>query len=202
MASGMTTLLAVNEIAETVTPFHTGSAPSASTDPDVYSKALLFLEREDKRIQSQGWPENTENSQTFTASGGAIAVANTVLRVRASNSSAHRTLVIRDDSGTQKLYDADNGTFTFGTTEVVFCDTVTKLDFVDLPPLLQDVIVAKAKWEFQRRIGKDPQIDQALYQEYVQAEVALDRNQPDRQQPFNVQPMIPGASAPRQDKKE
>lgn len=202
MASGMTILLAVNEIVETLTPFPTDTAPTDSTKPDIYSKALLFLEREDKRIQSQGWPENSENSQTFTASGGAIAVADTILRVRASNSSAHRTLVIRDDTGTQKLYDADNGTFAFGTTEIVFCDTVTKLDFVDLPPLLQDVIVAKAKWEFQRRIGKNAQMDQALHQEYVQAEVALDRNQPDRQQPFNVQPMIPGAAPQREDRKE
>jgi hypothetical protein len=208
MASGMTKLLAVNEISETVTPFHTGAVPSSSANPDIYSKAMLFLDRESKRIQSQGWPENTENSETFTAdASGAITVLSTILRVRASNSSAHRTFVIRHDAtaaegSEQKLYDADNGTFEFGNLEVVFCDTVHLLSYENLPPLLQDVIVAKAKWEFQRRIGKNAQMDQALHQEYVQAEVALDRNQPDRQQPFNVQPMIPGAAPQKEDKKE
>ena len=200
MASGMTTLLAVNEIVETLTPFPTDTAPTDSTKPDIYSKALLFLEREDKRVQSQGWPENSENSEAYTATAGAIEVLDTVLRVRSASNSAHRTLVIRDNSGTQQLYDSDNGTFVFGNTETVLLDTVEKLSFANLPPLLQDVIVAKAKWEFQRKFGKDPQVDQALYQEYVQAEIVLDRNRPDRQQPFNVQPMIPGASQQKQAK--
>ena len=194
MASGMTIIEAINEIIETVGEFPLASTVSPvpdGTGTSIYHRARMFLDREDTRIQSLGWPENTVKCDSHTASSGAITIADTILRVRAEGKSGHRNLVIRDDSGTQKLYDADNGTFTFDTTEEVFLDTVTKLSFVDLPPLLQDVIVAKAKMEFQRRIQGNPQIDQALNQEYITAEMNLDRIRPDWQQPFNIQPMIP-----------
>lgn len=195
MASGMAIIDAINEIVETVGEFPLATTVSPvpdGTGTSIYHRARSFLNREDTRIQSLGWPENTVKCDSHVASGGVITIADTILRVRAEGKSGHRSLVIRTDGSTQKLYDADNGTFTFDTTEEVFLDTVSKLSFVDLPPLLQDVIVAKSKMEFQRRIQGNPQIDQALNQEYMSAEMNLDRIRPDWQQPFNIQPMIPG----------
>lgn len=205
MASGMTIIDAINEIIETVGEFPLASTVSPvpdGTGTSIYHRARSFLNREDTRIQSLGWPENTVKCASHTASGGAITINDTILRVRAEGKSGHRNLVIRTEGVTQKLYDSDNGTFTFDTTEEVFLDTVSKLSFVDLPPLLQDVIVAKSKMEFQRRIQGNAQVDHALNQEYVSAEMNLDRIRPDWQQPFNIQPMIPssGGGATKQAK--
>ena len=211
MATSMTVLDAVNEIVETVGEFPmTGTAPTGS-GTSIYDRAKQFLDRENKRIQSLGWPENTIMCKGIVsdATDGTIKseddvsptpnkqLGTNVLRVRAAGSDAHRTLVLRDSDGVgppagPQLWDANKDTGNFGNDVTVFLDIVYLLDFADLPVLLQDVIVAKAKMEFQRRIQGNPQHDQALYQEYIQAEVALDRNRPDTVQPFNVQPMIPG----------
>jgi hypothetical protein len=210
MASGMTVIDAINEIIETVGEFPLASTVEPvpdGTGTSIYHRARSFLNREDTRIQSLGWPENTVKCASHTASGGFITINDTVLRVRSEGKSGHRNLVIRHDATAgvgfeQRLYDADNGTFTFTSTEQVFLDTVSKLSFENLPPLLQDVIVAKSKMEFQRRIQGNAQVDHALNQEYVTAEMNLDRIRPDWQQPFNIQPMIPssGGGATKQAK--
>ena len=199
--SGLSVIDAINEIVETVGEFplasNTNPVPDG-TGTSIYHRARQFLDREDKRLQSLGWPENTIMSKKFTANGsnGTIGsgegLTTTVLRVRAAGPDAHRTIVMREAGGTQLLHDSNADTNNFGNSAEVYLDTVYLLDFIDLPSLLQDVIVAKAKMEFQRRIQGNPQLDQALYQEYIQAEVALDRIRPDTVQPFNVQPMIPG----------
>ena len=194
MASGMTIKDAINEMVETIGEYPLGASAATpdGTGASIYDRARQFLDREDKRMQSMGWPENTVMSKEFTAAGGAIGIADTVLRVRAAGSSAHRNLIIRDDSGTQKLFDGNDDTFVFETTEKVYLDVVSKLDFIDLPPLLQDVVVAKSKLEFQRRIQGSPTTDAALMQDYAVAQAALDRHPMLSEQPFNTQPLIAG----------
>ena len=205
MASGYTFVAALNEVVETVGEFPMAGStkPSAQTPADttsIYYRAEQFLDRESKRYQSQGWPENTSLAKQFTASDAAneISVANTILRVRSAGPDKHRSLVIRDDSGTQKLYDADEETFKFfavdqyGNTspDSVFLDVTEELEFQDLPPLLQDVITASSKLKFQRRMQGNPQVDAQLLQEYQMAESLLDRNKPELDQPFNIRPVI------------
>ena len=209
MASGMTFVDAINELVETIGEFPMAGStkPSAQSTPDttsIYYQAERFLSRESQRFQSQGWPENTTLSKKFTATDSKIGIANTVLRVRAAGPDRHRNLVIRDDSGTQRLYDADRESFRFyevddyGHTSdgSVFLDVVDELDFEDLPPLLQDVVVAGSKMKFQRRMQGNSTIDQQLVQEYVLAEQLLDRNKPLFPQNFNVAPKV-GQSQPR-----
>ena len=194
MASGMTIKDAVNEMVETIGEYPLGASAATpdGTGTSIYDRARQFLDREDKRMQSMGWPENTVMSKEFTASGGDIGIPNTILRVRAAGSSAHRNMIIRDDSGTQKLYDGNADTFAFGSTEKVYLDVVSKLDFIDLPPLMQDVVVAKSKMEFQRRIQGSPQVDAALMQDYAVSQAALDRHPMVAEQPFNTQPLMAG----------
>lgn len=220
MATSMALLDAVNEIVETVGEFPMTGTVASGTGTSIYDRARQFLDRENKRVQSQGWPENTIMCKGIVADAtdGTIKsvddaspaneqLGTTALRVRAAGSDTHRTLVLRvgDGSGTPagpQLWDANKDTGDFGNGVTVFLDIVYLLDFVDLPVLLQDVIVAKSKMEFQRRIQGNPQLDQALYQEYIQAEVQLDRHRPDTVQPFNVQPMIPGGPSGGAQKKE
>ena len=113
MATSMTVLDAVNEIVETVGEFPmTGTAPTGS-GTSIYDRAKQFLDRENKRIQSLGWPENTIMCKGIVsdATDGTIKseddvsptpnkqLGTNVLRVRAAGSDAHRTLVLRDSDG-------------------------------------------------------------------------------------------------------
>lgn len=223
MASGYTFVQAINEIVEVVGEFPmTGNTkPSALNTPDTtsnYARAEQFIDRYSKRIQAQGWPENTTFAKKFTSAqvtghtgtnGFKIAIADTVLRVKAAGPDEHRTLVIRYDADAenpaqndvplQRLYDANNQTFAFGTAATdVYLDVVEELAFENLTVHLQDVIIGQAKMAFQRRLQGNLNMDTALSSEYIQAEAQAPRNAPEIDQPFNTRPMIPGTGGGQQ----
>jgi hypothetical protein len=249
MAIGMTMVEAINEVVETITEFPMSGAtkPSASGDTtSVYRRAEDFIVREDKRMQSQGWPENTEANvrldlatavgsddlytvgigtpaaadaaSTFLFDTGVIQsnTAGSTLRVRGAGEDEHRTLVLRKPGALWSyfsdspalftkvtevsLYDSNYHTFDCGlsgTRTTATLDFVFHLDFESISPMLQDVIVARSKMNFQRRMQGNPQVDQALQQEYIAAEASLTRNMPDMTQSWNMRPAIPQA-APQQ----
>ena len=194
--------------------------PSALNTPDTtsnYARAEQFIDRYSKRIQAQGWPENTTFAKKFTSaqvtghtgtSGFKIAIADTVLRVKAAGPDAHRTLVVRydldtDNAGTdvplQRLYDANAQSFSFGLAATdVHIDVVEELAFENLTVHLQDVIIGQAKMAFQRRLQGNLNMDTALSSEYIQAEAQAPRNAPEIDQPINTRPMIPGTGGGQQ----
>ena len=220
MASGYTFVQAINEIVETVGEFPmSGTAkPSAAGDTTSnYARAEQFIDRYSKRVQAQGWPENTTFAKQFTSAqvtghtgtnGFKIGIADTILRVKSAGPDEHRTLVIRydadaDNAGTdvpaQRLYDANNQTFIFGTSATnVHLDIVEELAFENLTVHLQDVIIGQAKVAFQRRLQGNLNMDTVLSSEYIQAEAQAPRNEPEIEQPFNTRPMIPGMGGGQQ----
>jgi hypothetical protein len=217
MASGYTFVQAINEIVEVVGEFPMSGTtkPSALGTPDItsnYARAEQFIDRYSKRVQAQGWPENTTFAKKFTSaqvtghtgtSGFKITIPNSVLRVKAAGPDEHRSLVVRfdadaDNAGTdvplQRLYDANNQSHSFGTAATeVYVDVVEELIFDNLSVHLQDVIIGQAKMAFQRRLQGNLNMDQALSSEYIQSEAQAPRNAPELDQPFNTRPMIPGA---------
>jgi hypothetical protein len=212
--TGYTFVQAINEIVEVVGEFPmTGSIkPSALGTPDTtsnYARAEQFVDRYNKRIQAQGWPENTTFSKKYTsadAGGSAFQVSfggdSNVLRVKSAGSSSHRDLVLRVDGADgdrMKVYDANQDSFTLAAVaEDIFLDVVVQLDFEDLTAHLQDVIIGQAKMAYQRRLQGNLNMDQALSHEYMQSEAQAPRNAPDIEQPFNVRPMIPGSGGGQQ----
>jgi hypothetical protein len=228
---GMTFVDAINEVVETILEFPMSGTikPSGLSDTSsVYFRAEQFLDRENKRIQAWGWPENTQMAKEYTTADGNAAAsavipgigghllfttAGEVLKVRGGGKDAHRILIYRqvawtfnpgagvEDYEETALYDMDRGSYdvrttdwqsTDGTTtDKVHLDITTLLDFDYLPTHLQDVIVARAKWTFQRRMQGNMQLDAALMQEYLQAEGSALRNAPSLVQSYNVKPMIP-----------
>jgi len=214
--NGMSIIEAINEIVETVGEFPmstSGSVPDG-TGTSIYHRARQFLDRESKRVQSQGWPENTTNGKAYTADGsGHVSLANTVLSIRGSGPDSHRDLSMRVDTSPNpdvlKLYDNNKGTFVVATatTGVVFVDQVEALaavasdsswGFEVASPMLQDVIVDSAKVKFQRRIQGNLDMDTALQQERMASDHNSPRNQPLTENRFNVQPLT--AKQPRQQK--
>lgn len=207
---GMTFVDAINEVVETIFEFPMSgiTKPSGQSDTtSVYYRAEQFIDRENRRIQSWGWPENTRLSKVKSADSGVQTItfsADEVLKVRSSGPDGHRNLVLRKTGSSTGLYDADLGSFNITAVADgdVYLDITELLDFDYLPLHLQDVIVARAKMTFQRRMQGNPQLDVALNQEYMQAEALALRNKPELDQNWNIRPMIPGASAPAESKGE
>lgn len=76
------------------------------------------------------------------------------------------------------LAPAGNGTVAaFSSAKKVYLDAVVILNWSDLPLKLADLVIAKAKLLFQRRIQNGQLPDQQLQQEYMQAEMSADRNE-------------------------
>ena len=177
-----------------------GTIPTG-TGTSIYHRARHFLNRESKRVQAQGWPENTTNGKAYTAdSSGHVELGATVLQIKGSGPDAHRDLSMRDDSGDLKLYDNNKGTFVVATasTGVVFVDQVDALGslvaassawgFELASPMLQDVIVDGAKVRFQRRIQGNLDMDTALRQEHMSSDHQAPRNEPLTENRYNIQP--------------
>jgi len=208
--TGMSFVEAINELVETVNefPMSGSTKPSGSGDTtSIYARAETFIDRESRRIQALGWPENTTLSRAITAESSAKTVlVEAYLSVRAAGPDQHRNLVMRSvTSGSPavtntKLYDADKQSFdiTSANDGTVYLDTVENLDFEYLPNHLQDVIVARAKMTFQRRIQGNSEADQQLMQEYAQAEQLAFRNKPDLDQNFNIRPSFGAAQEQQQ----
>ena len=206
---GFTFVEAINEVVETIGEFPMSgiTKPSALNPSDttsIYARAEEFIDRYNKRVQSQGFPENTVFGKAYTPNGSDnnnVDLATSVLRIQSSGPSEHRTLVLRvdtSDSSTPKIFDARLNSFNLGT-ETVFVDQVELLAFVNLTPHLQDIIISLAKVAFQRRMQGNLNMDTALMQEYAQAEAQIERNIADiASQPFNQRPMVPGMGQPQQ----
>ena len=205
--NGLSLIEGINELVETVGEFPTSSNPPES-DTSIYGRARDILVRESKRVMSLGWPENTLPAQSTTAvvsSGDAanfyMVLGSDVLQIRGAGSSSHRDLVMRIDSkdgndataDTPKVFDANKGTFNFGSAESVFIDKVVDISFENVSPPVQDVILGRARMVFQRRIQGNMEADATLLQEYQEADINAPRNQPQITQRFNTRPVTASA---------
>ncbi len=219
--NGMNIIDAINEIVETVGEFPMAdnadsNAPSGS-GTSIYHRARKFLDRESKRVQSQGWPENTANGQARVAdSSGHVDMTTgtgsngTYLSIRGAGPDAHRDLSLRvdtTDSNKLKVYDNNKGTFAVTTNAgTIFIDEVEAIGastaswgFSNLSPQLQDVVVDAAKVRFQRRIQGNLDMDTALQHERMASDHVAPRNQPLTENRLNITPITSQKSRPQKE---
>lgn len=211
MPNPYTIVDAINQVVETTTKFPWGlpMAPSAIitgtavvtaattttiANPDttsIYARAEQFLDRARYQVLAMGWPENTEMSRPFVASGNKVSLASAnVLNIKGSGPDSHRNLVIRTDGTIVSVYDANLRTFSVTTsaTGTIYLDCVLLLTWADLPTKLADLVIQRAKVMFNRRLGENEQLNDAqLGQEYDISNEVIDRNSMSRQNvPFNT----------------
>jgi hypothetical protein len=198
----MTFIDAINEVVETVMEFPMSSLkarPSLQNPVDttsIYARAEQFITRENLRVQSTGWPENTDLVRRFVPVSSRVDVPQHIIRIRGAGPDAHRMLVIRAESvsptvNERRVYDANRQTFVI--SEPIYLDAVNLLDFELLPRTLQDVIVSAAKLRFEARMQGSQMANQQLTMEYMQSEFIADRNRIRQDAvPFNPRPPIPG----------
>lgn len=193
-SSGNTTVRdAVNQVLEAVGEFPVSTCPTSATGSSIQSRALRVLERQNISVQGMMWPENTKYASDLTYDGAPLS-AGLCLGIRAAGSDGHRSLVVREDSTTQKIWDADAGAFI--SSGNVQADVCTKIPFSDTSPQLRQAIVTAAAQEFQRRMQGSAQADQFLGQERMLADGMTPRNEPlkknaplrNAQSPFQAPP--------------
>lgn len=162
-------LAAVNEILETVNEDRvsaldsTGSWPALTYGSTVAGAAEFVLDRALEFELSRGWHFNTVYNKSYT--GTSITFGSTVLRAIPTGPSRFLPIGIRSGLG----YDltTDSATFTSGT---YYFDIVTIHEFSTIPMDIQNIIVKRAKRDFNREKKGNPAKDALLLDEYVQAE--------------------------------
>jgi hypothetical protein len=176
-------------------PVSGGDEEAGAVYTGIALRAHDFLAREKIRVLTEGWPENTLIAHTTTGLGG------DVLRIKGAGKDAHRTLVLGESGGAQKILDMNNGAAI--ETGSVVLDIVIEKTWQTCSPALRDVIVSSTKLSFQRRIIGNASADAQLMQEYLMAEMRAGRNQPrpGLQLP-NLQPQVPGSGQQQQQQQQ
>ena len=142
-------LPAVNQILASV-----GQAPVTTldqTNPDVAIAydTLLQVSRE---VQAEGWSFNTEENIKETPDvNGNIAYPNNVLQMDLTNNSSNYNKDVIKKNG--RLYDKIEHTDVW--TGDVYVDKLFWYDWIDLPTVMQDYIVARAAVVVSSRIVGD-----------------------------------------------
>ena len=151
-------LPAVNQILASV-----GQAPVTTldqTNPDVAIAydTLLQVSRE---VQAEGWSFNTEeNIKEIPDSNGHISYPANVLQMDLTHNSTNYNKDVIKKSG--KLYDKIEHTDVW--TGDVYVDKLFWYDWIDLPTVMQDYIVAKSAVVVSSRIVGDSNQYQMLQQ--------------------------------------
>ncbi len=160
-------LPAVNQILASV-----GQAPVTTldqTNPDVAIAydTLLQVSRE---VQAEGWSFNTEENIKETPDvNGYISYPANVLQMDLTNNSSNYNKDVIKKNG--KLYDKIEHTDVW--TDDVYVDKLFWYDWVDLPTVMQDYIVARAAAVVSSRIVGDSNQYQMLQQREAYCRAAV-----------------------------
>lgn len=155
-----TELDAVNSILSSV-----GQAPVTTLDlqnPEV-AITLSTLQEVSKQIQSEGWTFNTERDyqlQPDSISKEIIFPPN-VLNIDTNHKKHNRDYDVVKRKG--KLYDRLNHTYTWDGP--IYVDIVWFFDFQDLPPQIQQYVVAKAARLCAVKMISDPTLYELLQEQ-------------------------------------
>jgi len=145
----MTKLDAVNKM---LTALH-GEPPVSALDPggaSIQGEAETVLDRIDLRIQTLGWPDNTNFADALASSGSSsaetIQVPSTTLSIRGVAPHQYADVTLQGDL----VYDNRRQTTIFPDTTIIYCDVVRKVTFVNLTPMLKELISDAASEYFAK----------------------------------------------------
>jgi hypothetical protein len=173
--ANLSKLDAVNHMLESV-----GIKPVAALDTGGYTEAAdaeRVLDRESKLVQCEGHYGNRVMAKSYTAASNVVALASTVLTIKAAGRTQHRNFVLRETGGTPQVWDLDEDTFTIATGTVIQLDVTYEIPYADAQIDLQNVILQRAAQIFQRRFGRNPEADVGHSEERIRAEAVAQRTQ-------------------------
>jgi len=109
--------------------------------------AIEQLDRTVREVLAIGWQFNTDTEYELTVDGsGEIPVPAGLIDLAPCD--RLRDITIRDDSGTLKLYDRDEQSFTFAAS--VEADVIWAFEFEECPEAVRQYIFTRAARRFQK----------------------------------------------------
>jgi len=183
---GLTKLESLNQILSTINEPRVTVLPSADSPVDttsVIADAENWLDMENTRLQSYGWPENTDYDKEITPSGSSFEInvsqaniASTTIAVWSADPDPNKVYVLRGDA----VYDQKNRSLNFGSADKVKLDVVEELAFESCSPRLKTLITQTAMMTFQRYKQGSQIVDQWLREERSWAELSANRQRDPR----------------------
>jgi hypothetical protein len=164
---------AVNRILSTVGAEKVANLTNLSLISD---SAYTQLRDSLRDLQSHPWGFNTEYDVVLTPVDDEItfAVGAYIAAVDfAAKDAGTLNVVLRDDAGTQKLYDRTTHTFDAFTGSSYKATITYYLQFEDCPEIVKIVATAMAAVNFQASQVGNPQVDQILRQQFLTAKAAF-----------------------------
>jgi len=143
-----TRLEAVNRMISTIGVTRVSSIPLP--DREDVNEAEAVLAEALRAVQIQGWEFNTDDEYELALVAGKIAVPTNAAQVAVPFYRHQKHITQRSDSGTMRLYDKTNKTFTF--THAVKADIVWMFEFEDLPQVARWYITIRATREYVDRM--------------------------------------------------
>ena len=175
MATSITAIIdveAINRVLSTVGGEKVASVSGLSLIADL---AYQELQNSMRDLMSHPWGFNTEYDVVLTPSTNAITVAANIANIDfASQDAGTLDVIIRDDSGTRKLYDRKTHSFTAFTGSTYKAIVTYYLDFEDMPEAAKMYAIAMAAVTFQATQIGNTQIDQILRAQLVAARSAFE----------------------------
>ena len=145
--------------AQTVT-YEDGSIVETVINPEV-AIAYETLMQTSREVQAEGWTFNREAEYPLTPdSNGYISTTGSMLQIDLSDifENSDYDTVVRNS----RLYDRKAHTDVWDTTKTYKVDVVWYYDFIDLPQVFKDYIIAKAATRCAIRLVGDVNLTQTL----------------------------------------
>tara|TARA_R110002012_G_scaffold35401_1_gene101124 strand:+ start:125 stop:778 length:654 start_codon:yes stop_codon:yes gene_type:complete len=170
----LTELEAVNRILSSVG----AEKVSALTNLSLIADSAYTQLRDSLRdLQSHPWGFNTEYEVEFTAADSKITIADSDYIAAIDLDPRHAQnldVVLRDDAGTQRLWDRKTHTFAAFTSGSVYKATVTYyLQYEDCPEIVKIFVMSMAAVNFQASQVGNGQVDAILRQNLATAKAAF-----------------------------
>lgn len=168
-------LTAVNEILEVISEERissldsTGSWPTLTYGSTLAGAAEATLDRALDFELLRGWRFNTALNKKY-ANVSSISFASNVIAIHPCGPTERSVIVLRGGSA----YDVELDSATLTTADYFF-HVVTNHEFSTIPLDIQNLIVKRAKRDFQRIRKGSPIMDALLLDEYTQAESLCQR---------------------------
>jgi hypothetical protein len=165
----LTKLEAVNIVLNSIGETPVSSLASGLPDAEEAEAKLNMTALE---VLSKGWHQNLERGLVLSRqASGEIIIPNHYLRVDTVEEDKHINVIVREQAGRRKLFDAINHKFKFDKD--LKCDVIVSIDYEGLTFELQNYIAQRAARKFQESVMGSAQLDNFAVRQEGEAYAAL-----------------------------
>ena len=165
-----------------VSPVEKTNTAEGSSSSSTASYVERFLDRCERQLQEKGWYWNTETDVTLTLTAGNQANLPTpaggtgeILRIDTVGSSRQVPVVIKDDNGTDRLFNLKDNDFTFDSDLKVEYQYRVRFDYI--PETFMDYVIAKTALDVNMAYQFQPEMQSQLAMLVGRQEMLMHKDQ-------------------------